>query len=417
MTDFDQIDYFTDHRSVVDNPYPYFDYLRSQGPVFRDPRSGVVAVTGYDEMDAIYRDSVAFSSVNASLGPFPLPFTPEGDDITEQLEAHREQFPMHEHFVSFDPPKHAAHRKLLSGLFTPKRLKENEGFMWRLTDQLIDAFPTDGQCEFVSAYAQTFPLLVIADLLGVPEEDHRIFLDLLGPAPSGREAQDMNPLGVLDRWFTDYIGQRRREPRDDMLTELATTTFPDGSLPEVVEVVRVATFLFLAGHETTSRLLASSLQFLAERPELRDTLRGEPGLVPNFVEEMLRLESPIKSHFRLTRVTTTVGGVAIPAGTTVMLLPGAANRDPHQFPCPAELQADRANARQSLAFGRGAHTCIGAPLARTEARVGIERILDRTGDIRLSEAHHGPPGARRFDYDPTWMMRGLKSLYLEFTPR
>jgi cytochrome P450 len=416
MTDFDQIDFFTD-KSIIDDPYPYFDYLRSQCPVLHDPRSGVVAVTGYDELSAAYRDSGTFSSINSSLGPFPLPFTPEGDDITDQLEAHREQFPLHEHLVSFDPPKHAPHRALLAGLFTPKRLKENEEFMWRLADHLIDEFVAEGQCEFASAYAQTFPLLVIADLLGVPQEDHRKFRDLLGPNPSGREAQDMNPLAALDEWFTTYISDRRREPRNDMLTELATTTFPDGTLPEVVEVVRLATFLFFAGHETTARLLASSLQTLAERPDLQETLRSNRERIPNYVEEMLRLESPIKSDYRLARRSTTLAGIDIPAGTTIMLLPGAANRDPRHFECPAELRLDRANARQNVAFGWGPHTCPGGPLARIEARVSIERLLDHTNDIRLSEAHHGPPAARHFEYDPTWLLRGLTRLHLEFTPR
>jgi cytochrome P450 len=418
MTDYDQVDFFTD-KSVIDDPYPYFEHLRAQCPVFDDPRSGVVAVTGYDELNATYRDTQSFSSINSSLGAFPLPFTPEGDDIAEQLEAHREQFPLNEHLVSFDAPKHAAHRSLLGGLFTPKRLKENEEFMWRLADGLLDDFVADGQCEFVSTYAQAFPLLVIADLLGVPEEDHRKFRDLLAPGPSGRMTADAdtNPLAALDKWFTRYIGDRRREPRSDMLTELATTTFPDGTLPEIVEVVRLATFLFFAGHETTARLLASSLQILAERPELQNTLRSNRELIPNFVEEMLRLESPIKSDFRLTRRATTLGGVDIPAGKTVMLLPGAANRDPRHFQCPAEFQLDRTNARHHIAFGKGPHTCPGGPLARVEARVSIERILDRTSDIRLSEAHHGPPGARRFEYEPAWLLRGLSALHLEFTPQ
>jgi cytochrome P450 len=227
----------------------------------------------------------------------------------------------------------------------------------------------------------------------------------------------MNPLAALDEWFTTYISDRRREPRNDMLTELATTTFPDGTLPEVVEVVRLATFLFFAGHETTARLLASSLQTLAERADLQETLRSNRERIPNFVEEMLRLESPIKSDYRLARRSTTLAGIDIPAGTTVMLLPGAANRDPRHFECPADLRLDRANARQNVAFGWGPHTCPGGPLARVEARVSIERLLDHTNDIRLSEAHHGSPGARHFDYDPTWLLRGLTKLHLEFTPR
>jgi cytochrome P450 len=200
-----------------------------------------------------------------------------------------------------------------------------------------------------------------------------------------------------------------------MLTEMATQRFPDGSLPEVADVVRIATFLFIAGHETTARLLSSALRILAEDPELQDTLRANRDRIPNFVEEMLRLESPIKSDFRLTRVSTTLGGVQLPAGTTVMLLPGAANRDPRHFDCPAELRVQRPNARQNVAFARGVHSCPGGPLARIEGRVTVERILDRFKDIRISEARHGPPGERRFDYVPLYILRGLEALHIEFT--
>jgi cytochrome P450 len=224
----------------------------------------------------------------------------------------------------------------------------------------------------------------------------------------------MNPLAYLDKWFTTYITDRRASPQDDILTEMATQEFPDGALPEVVDLVRIATFLFIAGHETTARLLSSALRVLAEDTDLQDTLRRNRKLVPNFVEEMLRLESPIKSDFRLTRVATALAGVDLPAGTTMMLLPGAANRDPAHFDCPAELRVDRPNARQNVAFARGVHSCPGGPLARVEGRVTIERILDRLSDIRISEAHHGPPDARRFDYVPLYILRGLEALHIEF---
>jgi cytochrome P450 len=427
MKDFSEVNFFTDPGLTAD-PYPYYEYLRAQCPVVHVPSSGVVAVTGYDELTQVYRDSATFSAVNSSLGPFPLPFdVADDDDIAERIELHRNEFPMSEHLVSFDPPKHTEHRALLNGLFTQARLKENEEFMWRLADQLIDEFVADGRCDFASAYGQPFPLLVIADLLGVPEADHAMFRELLagkGPAEDPAWAQrdvngsvNMNPLAYLDRWFTTYISDRRATPARDILTETATQRFPDGSLPEVVDLVRIATFLFIAGHETTARLLSSALCVLAEDPELQDMLRGNRDRIPNFVEEVLRLESPIKSDFRLTRTATTLGGVELPAGTTVMLLPGAANRDPRHFDCPAELRVDRSNARQNVAFARGVHSCPGGPLARIEGRVTIERILDRLTDIRLDEAQHGPAGDRRFDYVPLYILRGLEALYIEFTAK
>jgi len=216
--------------------------------------------------------------------------------------------------------------------------------------------------------------------------------------------------------FTTYVEDRRRTPRHDVLTGLATATFPDGSIPEVIDVVRIAANLFAAGQETTVRLLGSALQLIGERPDLQQRLRRERDKIPSFVEEALRFESPVKGDFRLARVSTTVGGVEIPAGTTVMVLNGAANRDARQFPDPGGFDLDRSNARQHLAFGFGIHTCPGAPLARAEGCVSIERLLDRLGDIRISETEHGPPGVRRYEYVPTYILRGVQRLHLEFTP-
>ena len=259
-------------------------------------------------------------------------------------------------------------------------------------------------------------MLVVADLLGVPEEDHQRFREGFGLSRSPGEvgageegSPGENPLAWLDEWFAEYIEDRRRQPRKDVLTDLALATYADGTTPEVSAVVRTATFLFAAGQETSARLLAAALKHLAEHPELQDDLRADSARIPGFLEEVLRIESPVKADFRMARRTTSVGGVEIAAGTPVMLLNGAANRDPRQFECPAEFRADRPNAQSHVAFGRGAHSCPGGPLARAEGRISIERILDRTRNIRLSEQHHGPPGARRFQYEPTWILRGLSN--------
>jgi cytochrome P450 len=201
-----------------------------------------------------------------------------------------------------------------------------------------------------------------------------------------------------------------------VLTGLATATFPDGSTPEVIDVVRVAANLFAAGQETTVRLLSAAMMLIAEDAELQALLRRERGRIPNFIEETLRIESPVKGDFRLAKVSTTVGDQALPAGTTLMLINAAANRDPRHFEAPATFDIDRPNARTHLSFGRGPHTCPGAPLARAEARVSIERLLDHMADIRISEREHGPADARRYSYVPTFILRGLTRLHLEFTP-
>jgi cytochrome P450 family 150 subfamily A5 len=422
VSDSDAIDFFTD-ESLVADPYPYFDALRDGCPVRPESHHDVVMVTGYDEAIAVYHDTASFSSCNSVSGPFPgFPVPLDGDDVSALVEQHRDDLPMNDQLVTFDPPKHTDHRALLMRLITPKRLKENEAFMWRLADRQIDEFIDQGRCDFISEFASPFALLVIADLLGVPEEDHAEFRSHLGAGRPGQalgntsaKALTHNPLEYLYQRFTEYVEDRRRRPRGDVLTGLATATFPDGSTPDVLDVVRVATNLFAAGQETTVRLLGAALHLMGERPDLQQLLRDERDRIPNFVEETLRFESPVKGDFRLSRVPTTVGGVDIPAGATVMVLNGAANRDPRHFDDPAEFDVDRTNARQHLAFGHGAHTCPGAPLARAEARVSIERLLDRMADITISEAEHGPAGARRYEYLPTYILRGLRALHLEFT--
>jgi cytochrome P450 len=225
-----------------------------------------------------------------------------------------------------------------------------------------------------------------------------------------------NPLAWADEKFAQYIEDRRKSPRDDVLTSIATAKYPDGSTPEVVDVVRTATFLFAAGQETTAKLLGAALRVLGDRPDIQQRLRADRSLIPVFIEECLRMDSPVKSVFRMARKSTTLGETPVPAGTTVMVSPGAANRDPRRFENPHEFRLDRKNVREHIAFSRGIHSCPGAPLARVEGRVSIERLLDRLADIRISEAEHGPIDARDYTYEPTFILRGLTELNIEFTP-
>lgn len=424
MSDLAERDYFSD-AAVAQDPYDYWDQLRSRGPVVREPHCGVVAVTGYAEVQAAFKDVASFSAVNAIGGPFPpLPFTPSGDDISEQIEAHRHEFPIFEHMVVMDPPEHGKARSLLGRLLTPRRLKENEDYIWQLADRQLDEFIANGRCEFLAEYAKPFATLAIADLLGVPEQDRPEIRRNLGAgnAPGSRvgaldhEPVGSNPLQYLDDLFSGYIADRRTSPRDDVLSGLAEATYPDGATPALLEVVRPATFLFAAGQETVTKLLSAAVQILGDRPDLQALLRSDRDLIAPFLEETLRMESPTKVDFRLARRTTSLGGVHIPAGTVVMLCLGAANRDPRKFEQPHEFHLDRKNVREHIAFGRGIHTCAGAPLARVEGRVTVARLLDRTIELGIDSAAHGEPEQRRYAYESTFLLRGLKNLHIEFTP-
>src|SRR5215831_2070491 len=240
---FQEYDFFRSDRFVND-PYSYFDFVREQSPILREPHQGIFMVTGYDEALEIYNASDRFSSCMSTTGPFagcPIPLKGrENEDISELIETYRDKTAFSDQLPTMDPPKHTDHRALLTALITPKRLKENEEFMWKLADQQIDTFISRGECEIMGAFAQPFAVLVVSDLLGVPAEDRLKFRKRLirqeqehGAPVGGVQESEVHhsPLEWLYSTFSAYIEDRRRNPKEGILTKLANATFPDGSVP------------------------------------------------------------------------------------------------------------------------------------------------------------------------------------------
>lgn len=418
----DERDYFTDHSVLLD-PYQYFREMYEKGPVYQLRNRDILMVTGFEEAIEVLRNNRDFSSINSVPGAaFPLPFEPEGDDIADQLEAHRHLMPGGDLVVTYDDARHVAVRSLVSGLFTPSRLKANERFMAEFAEQLVTEAVAKGGCEIVNEIATPYVTLVIADLLGVPADDRERFREVIdaGPPP-GNMDDEKKPitnatLEFLGRYFAGYVQDRRANPRADVLTELATAKYPDGSTPDLMEVVRLATFLFAAGQDTSAKLLGNAMRFITETPGLQQKLREDPALIPALTEEVLRLEGSTKATFRVARRHTRIGNVDVPPGKRILVALAAANRDPRRWPDPEVFQFNRPRIREHLAFGRGVHTCIGAPLARAEVNIILDRFIRQTSDIRLSEDRHGSPGNRRLDYEPSFIIRGLESLYVELQP-
>ncbi|MCJ2180262.1 cytochrome P450 [Novosphingobium album (ex Hu et al. 2023)] len=411
-------DFFTD-TTLVQEPHPWVEALRAQGPLVREHHHNSIVLTGYDEVQDVYSRPEDFSNVVCVGGPLGgVPFTPQGDDICAAIEANRDKFVFSEHFITFDGEAHRVHRALLTKLLTFKRLKANEAFMDSYAGELIEAFAARRSCELVSEFSQPLATMVIADLLGVPEEDREELRAKVLPAPGGADQGEgavfVDPLAVFTEVFTDYLKDRRAHPRDDLLTELVNSRLPDGSDPGIDTMVRLACFLFIGGQDTSAKLLASAVRILAERPGIQQALRADRNLIGNFIEETLRFESPTMNDFRLARRTTTVGGVEVKAGTIITLSLTGANRDPDYFENPNEFDMNRPKVRDHLAFGRGPHGCLGAPLARLEARTGLNRLLDAFPVIEIDEEHHGPAGARHYNYLPSYILRGLEDLYLRF---
>lgn len=420
MTKFEKADVFNDAEVTAD-PYPYFEYLRSLGPVAPDPlRNDVVHVTGYDEGVAVFRDDENFSAVDCTTGPFlPYEFDP-GRDMDQQIAACRQQFPFADSIINQDLPAHNRSKSILNGIITPARLKANEEFMHTLANEIIDEFIDDGHFDVVSQYGQPFAQLVIADLLGVPKEDHAQVRGLIG-APEqmpgtlgGKFDFANNPLMQMGMHFIQYITDRRANPREDVLTRLAHQTVEDGSLPDPLEVVAVATFLFGAGQDTTVQLFTGMMRYLTEYPDLEVRLRADRSRIPDFVEEVLRMQGTTKSTFRLCRRPVRIGDVDIEPGTHVMIHIAGMNRDPRKFEDPANFNIDRKNLRTHVTFGRGIHACAGGPLARAEGRISLERMFDRFENIRIDPERHGAPGNWDFDYLMNYSLRGVLEMQVLF---
>jgi cytochrome P450 len=420
MADSSAGDFFTDPEIANDTP-TYLAGLRQRAPVLREPYHGVYMVTGYDEAMAVLgTSSSAFSSANSVTGPIPpLPFVPKGDDLRAQIEANRKLMPWTDHLATFDGQYHAAHRALLAQLLTYSRLKKNEDYVASLVVRLVDDLIDRGGCEITRDFAHALSTLVIADLLGVPEEDRQGLIDLLGLPPTqiGGDAVhkvQSDPLAYLHGRFKGYLLDRQANPRDDMLTGLVQSHYKDGSAPDIDVLARLACFLFGAGQDTSARLVAFSFRILGDFPETQAQLRADLGRIPDFIEEVLRMETPVKSLSRLAVEPVTIGGVAIPAGSVVTVNVGGANRDPRKFNDPDRFDFERSGVRDHISFSRGSHACIGAPLARMEVRVALEQFLKRTSDIRISAAHHGPRDDRRYAYEPTYLLSGLQALHVEW---
>jgi cytochrome P450 len=419
---FGEPDFFTDHSVLLD-PYEALDAVRSEASVRQMESHDFVMVTGFAEATAVLLDRENFSSAIAAAGPTaPLPFEPEGDDISDQIAAHHHKFVGAEAFISFDDARHSAHRALLSRLFTPSRLRANELYMHDLADRMVKDAVAQGGCELIHELATPYVTYVIADLLGVPEEDRAQITDILAAAPLPGSVDDADagaslaPLAEqVGGIFGAYIVDRRANPREDVLTDLATAKFPDGSTPEVSELVILAIFLFAAGQDTSAKLIGNSALHLAEHPELQDQLRADRSLIAPFLEEMLRLEGSSKVTHRLARKPTRIGDMEIPAGKKVVISLAGADRDPNRWEDPNTFKLGRPRIKEHLAFGRGAHTCIGNPLARAEVRVLFDRFFEHTSGMAISEVQHGPAGNRSFDYEPSYIVRGLTKLHVELT--
>ena len=275
--------------------------------------------------------------------------------------------------------------------------------------------------ELNEAFAVPLPLVVICDMLGLPRSDLAQFkrwsdgIAQLGGMVSAEKLVEIQRGYVeFNRYLAERVDERRRDPRDDIMTDLITLTFdaPDGEHRALTnpEILSILPQLLVAGNETTTNTITSGVALLVDHPDQMQAVRDDRALVPNLVEEVLRLESPVQCHFRRATRDVVLGGVEIPAGAGVGVIYAAANRDDRQFAAADRFDVRRGNARTHLAFSQGIHFCVGAPLARLEAKVAFEALLDGLSDMAFA------PGRNDFCHVPSFTHRGLKQLWITFDP-
>jgi len=378
---------------ALSDPYPLYRRLRDEHPVYHNPERGFWALTRFEDVQEASRDWRTFS--NAPSGDL--------DDFLEVLGPGN--------FIDLDPPRHDALRDVVRRHFAPSAIVKLEPEIAALVDALLDELAQREVVDLASEFASQLPLAVTAKLVGFPSADRpRLFglVKQLAVRESGQArvpAQARAAAHELRAYFGDLLSARRAAPSEDVLSRLAAAE-RDGAV-SFEEALSICYLLFLAGIETTACLISNALHLLAERPELVALLRARPQAMPRAVEEFLRLESPVPQLARTATRSVTLHGVEIPAGGRVVLVHGAANRDERRFPDPDVFDVER-EVKRTLAFGEGIHFCLGAPLARPEARIALARFLERVERFALC----GVPQRM-----PTHAVRGFAQLPVELRMR
>ena len=398
--------------AVQECPYDYYRALHEREPVHYDPHTDLWMIASYELAVEALTNWKVFSSAIDLRRDVGGPDTAESDALFE-----KEGYLVRDVLTQVDPPRHTVFRKLVDRTFTGPVVRRMEEYLTLHAGQLIDAFIDRGRCDFFNEFAVPLPLGVIADQLGVPQEDmprfktwSDAFIETLGIMLSPERKLECTRLIIeYQHYFVDRIEEKKSNPEDDILSGLVAARHEDGSELSTEELLALVQQLLVAGNETTRNHLAKSLLLLIENPAQQELLRKDLSLVPNFVEESLRLESPVQGLFRVTTEDTTLGGCEIPKGAKIYVAYGAANRDDNKFPRAEALDVRRKNAIRHLAFSHGIHRCIGQMLARKELEIAIRAILTRMTDIALDEACPHPAHA------PSFILRGLTSLHITFT--
>jgi cytochrome P450 len=393
--------------AAVECPFGLFARLRREPPVYV-PKAHFFLISRYEDVQEVLLHPEVFSSAGS-----PGVRRRVRADVLEIMSKGFRPVPT---IQTTDPPAHQRFRALFSKAFSSRLVAQLEPDIRRIANELVDGFIRERRVELVSQFAVPFPLTVIAGWLGLPRADlpilkrwsDAIAAPLGGMIDRQQEIECARSELEAQRYFAAKLDQRRREPRGDILSDLCNARFEGDEPLEDAEIYYLLIQLLVAGNESVRNLISSAMLLLLKHPQHMAAVRGEPALIPNFIEEALRLESPIKAFFRVAKFDTELSGVKIPAGSRLAVLFASANRDETHFADPERFDIHRENVSDHFAFGLGIHYCLGAPLARTEARIAFEILLGRLKDIRLGTGND-------FTHTPSFIFRGLEALHLEYT--
>jgi cytochrome P450 len=401
MSDIDLFD-----PATQEDWFPTYRRLRDEQPVYRMPGTNIHVVTRYDDVLYVLRHQELFPTGSGSTR------TAAAREVYE-TKGWARITPL-----STNPPDHRNYRELVDGFFDAKGSLHWQPIIEATIADLLDEMQADGSADYVEAFALPLPVRVITRVLGFPATDipqlkawsSAWVLPFSGPLTPDQEVWVAEQVVEFQHYIHHYIEAKRAEPGDDVLSSLVDARFGGDRPLSDHEIITIIDHLYIGGNETTTFALTSALWLLLREPGLYERVRADRSLVEPFIEEALRMESPTQGLYRTVAVDTAIGGVPVPAGATLHIRYGAANRDERMFPDPDTVHLDRANVRRHMAFSLGEHHCPGSGLSRLEQQLALNAVLDRLPDLRLAE------GRNDFRHLPGFVLRALNELHIDWTP-
>lgn len=402
-------------------PWEAYKVMRDQGPIYQDPHTGYFIVTQYETLRKILKDDETFLGAlpghedSAISGGYAW-----GDRLQKELE--EKGWPYGRVLFAMNGTSHSEVRSVFEHALRPKRIKEMDGVAFEIANELVDRFVNDGRCDWTEQFAVPLPLYVIGKQAGLDDghlpkilEWTDAYIQLFGQMCDEEQSfANVRKLIEAQHFFQPMIERFREEPGEGLLSDIVNAYMPSvGRKLNDNEVhTHIMGELFVGGAETTRNALSSGMEILITRPDVWDKLKDNPDhYLKNFIEEVLRTNSPVQGLPTYAQKDTEVEGVKIPKGATVVVRFGCANRDERRFETnPDEFDLERRKAGAHLAFGSGPHHCLGAPLARRELYWGFKTAIERFDSVQFAE------GKNDFAYHPNFVFRGLKALHIEFTP-